>query len=731
MSARRRILLLSPFAPRHDAPHGGARLIAQQIEALAATHDVALCCLRGAAEPGPDELVRRSCALIEEVERTWARTGPLADARRAVHLIAALASGRPLWVANWREPAFEKRIEALLRTWEPHLIQAEFHVMGQYLPAARDRPGVLVEHEPGYAAARERWRLARGPLRLARRIDARAWRRFERDLLAQVDATVAFTPRDAEDLERLGGRPVTCIRPGISLPSHPLNAAGSPPDSVLFAGNFMHPPNLDAAWRLATVIHPRLRARFPDVRLYLVGDQPPERLRRLSTAHCVVTGRVPDVTPFLDRAAVVAAPLRHGGGIRVKVLEAISTGKAVVASALAIEGIGLVAEEHCLLAETDQEFVEAIGSLLESPERRARIAAAAHAYAQSALGWSRTIASYDALYERLLPGTGSRAGRTTASDDSTGSESIAAVTVAIATLDRPDGLAACLDALLAGPVLPAEIIVVDQSAGTASAPVAQRTASRGVRVRYARQTRLGLSAARNLGFALATEPVVAVTDDDCVPDARWVATLARVFTEHDRPDAVTGRVLPLGRAESGTYAVSSREESRRIEYRGRALPWAAGTGANFAVRRERMGAIGGYDERLGAGTAGAAGEDADVLYRLLRSGAAIRYEPDAIVRHARQNAARRKMTRTSYGLGIGACCASWLRRGDTYAVIYLARWVASRLRRLAMGIVRLEPAEVREELLVLAGTARGVRYGAGLSPDAPGRRSVSSGALHG
>src|SRR5262249_59428676 len=109
---------------------------------------------------------------------------------------------------------------------------------------------------------------------------------------------------------------------------------------------------------------------------------------------------------------------------------------------------------------------------------------------------------------------------------------------------------------------------------------------------------------------------------------------------------------------------SSRRGTERVEFRGRPLPWLVGTGANIAVRREWASRIGGYDERLGAGTRGGAGEDLDFLYRLLRSGAHVRYEPDALVYHERQSKARRRKTRTSYGRGVGACCALWLRERD-------------------------------------------------------------------
>ena len=285
------------------------------------------------------------------------------------------------------------------------------------------------------------------------------------------------------------------------------------------------------------------------------------------------------------------------------------------------------------------------------------------------------------------------------------------ISVAIATLDRPEGLRRCVEALLAGAVLPDEIVVVDQGNGTRTETLLRELGPVAAGIVHVRQGRRGLSASRNAGLEAATSTVVAVTDDDCVPDASWIGELKRAFAAKDAPDAVCGRVLPLGPAEPDRVAVSSRTSKVPREFTGNALPWVVGTGANFAARRDLVRAAGGYDERLGAGSAGGAGEDLDVVRRLLRHGARIRYEPRSLVYHERQAAARRRATRSSYGRGAGACFGLWLRERDLFALRALTAWVALRLRRLALGATQRDGGAVREELVVLAGTLAGVAYG--------------------
>jgi GT2 family glycosyltransferase len=287
----------------------------------------------------------------------------------------------------------------------------------------------------------------------------------------------------------------------------------------------------------------------------------------------------------------------------------------------------------------------------------------------------------------------------------------AGATVAIATMDRPAALERCVTAILEGETRPAEIVIVDQSRGDATRDLVARASwDRVVPVTYVRQSCSGLAASRNAAVANATQPIVAFTDDDCVADGRWLTSVMRAFGDSDT-DVVTGRILPLGPETPGFHPVSLRTSAVRSVYRGRAIPWKAGSGGNVAVRAEWLDRIGGFDERLGVGSPGRAAEDIDVLYRLLRAGATLRYEPDAVMLHERQETARRLRSRPSYGFGMGAFCALWARRYDAFAFWMLAQWCAERGRSLLGSFVRRRWQRVHEELLMLRGAMSGFAYG--------------------
>ena len=217
------------------------------------------------------------------------------------------------------------------------------------------------------------------------------------------------------------------------------------------------------------------------------------------------------------------------------------------------------------------------------------------------------------------------------------------LTIVVCTRNRPASLARTLAALSDQRVVPGQIIVVDNAAVTDE--VRSAVASMDA-VRYVAEPRPGLSVARNTGLRHVATELVAFTDDDAEPHPAWTGQLARLFAADDDLFALTGLVLPASletqAAQSFEFGFGGFSQGyaprhydvdwfRRVRWHA-APVWQVGAGANMAFRRRAFEAVGGFDERLGAGAAGCS-EDSELWYRLLAAGHSCLYEPAAVVAH--------------------------------------------------------------------------------------------------
>lgn len=283
------------------------------------------------------------------------------------------------------------------------------------------------------------------------------------------------------------------------------------------------------------------------------------------------------------------------------------------------------------------------------------------------------------------------------------------LTLAIATCGRADALERCLAAVQAQTRAPNEIIVVDQAPSEEARGVVRRS---GLVIRYDEQPKLGLSASRNLALSHATGPVLAVTDDDCAPDPQWIGAIIAAFEANPGLCAVTGPILaPSGDPPPTMTSISLRQSLESRLFAGREIPWAVGSGANFAGRTDELRRVGGWDERLGVGTPGQAAEDCELIDRLLSAGNSICYTKDAVVRHDWQTRERRYRTRWSYGFGIGALSGLRFAAHDSFATRMLRSYARLHLGKIRRYVTRGDFDRVVQHVIALAALVPGCIYG--------------------
>jgi glycosyltransferase involved in cell wall biosynthesis len=228
---------------------------------------------------------------------------------------------------------------------------------------------------------------------------AQETRRREQAIYGQADAVVVVSEQDAAELEALAPAVPRFVISTIHA------AAGPTPgfdrrSGVVFVGSFPHVPNVDAILDFHRTTWPAVRAALPDAELTVIGQKPPPAVLALDGLNVRVTGWVPDVGPYLDRARVSVAPIRYGAGVKGKIGEALSRGLPVVTTPIGAEGMGLRHGETAMVAQDPEAFAAAIACLHRDRALWERMSAAGRAHIESVLGLG---AARDAI-RRLLDG---------------------------------------------------------------------------------------------------------------------------------------------------------------------------------------------------------------------------------------------------------------------------------------------------------------------------------------
>jgi len=234
-----------------------------------------------------------------------------------------------------------------------------------------------------------------------RRLEAYSARRFRHQLLCSEDDAAILRRRYGE--LRFGVLP-SGYDPSTFAPSDPPRPRD--PARLLFLGSMDYGPNVDGIRWFAAKCWPEIRARRPDAHLEVVGGDPTPEVRALASAEIEVTGRVPAVRPHLERAGVFVVPLRIGGGTRLKIVEALSLATPTVSTTIGAEGLGLVDDEHLLLADDPASFAAAVIRLIEDREAATRLGETGRSFAAARYRWETLADRLVDYWERAASSSG-------------------------------------------------------------------------------------------------------------------------------------------------------------------------------------------------------------------------------------------------------------------------------------------------------------------------------------
>jgi sugar transferase (PEP-CTERM/EpsH1 system associated) len=334
---------------------------------------------------------------------------PLPAWRSYVNCLAGLATSDPLQSWYCWNPGLAARLVELVRAGGFDVVHVE-HMRGarfgqRLLVGSRRLPVVWDSVDCISHLFQQSARLSKRFLsRWITRFELARSRGYERRMAALFDRVLVTSPADRAAILSLFAPkepPAIEVLPnGVDLAYfQPGPQAGREPDTLVVSGKMSYHANVSMALYLVEAILPRVWAEKPHARLVIAGKDPPRQIQALAADPRIqVTGYVPDLRPYLQSAAVAAAPLTYGAGIQNKVLEAMACATPVVASGRAASALDAAAGRDLLVAETPGDFAAQVLHLLNHPERARETGQAGRRYVEAHHDWAQKAARLAAVY---------------------------------------------------------------------------------------------------------------------------------------------------------------------------------------------------------------------------------------------------------------------------------------------------------------------------------------------
>ncbi len=360
------VLFVSPY-PIEPPLHGGAVFMNQTVRRLAALADVHLLCLLDEeADLATNRQLAAICASTEFIVRWYPST--LGVGGLLPHAVEAFYNEEFRW-----------KLHRTILLRDVDVVQLEYTQLASYWAEFSQVATFLFEHDVYFQSVRRAMGGVSGAKEWAEHVyEYLRALRFERRVVGRFDGVQVCTAESRRFLESYvwnGARIREGLRAGIDVERYRYVEDGREPDSLLFVGNFRHPPNTQALDFFIGQILPLIRRERPAAHLTVIGAHAPPRLAaQLERPGVTFLGPVDDIREPLSRHAVFVCPILSGSGVRVKLLEAFAAGIPAVSTPLGAEGLLEHGTDFLSVADTAPEFANAVVELLADPPKARELA---------------------------------------------------------------------------------------------------------------------------------------------------------------------------------------------------------------------------------------------------------------------------------------------------------------------------------------------------------------------
>lgn len=388
-------------APRFPFPldKGDRLTVYHLLKYFSHEHQLSLVCF---LEPDQDP------AWVSEVEPFCERIEmvPLRRRRSYFNSAVGLLGPTPIQMRYYADPAMHAAVRRVIQDAQPDLLYAQLIRMGQYIEPYHSYARVAAFNlSMTLNHARLAEHASNKVSQLFHYIEYLKLRSFEGEFARRFDRVLYISRHDFDAISNKAPlKNVSFIPHGVDYVYFtPDTAVQKAHHSLIITGNMNYAPNIDAAMYFYHEIFPSVRRRVTDVKLSIIGTDPSSAIKALARDPAVcVTGRVPDLRTYMNQAQIALAPIRIGAGLQNKVLEGMSMSLPMVITPVANEGIRAEDGRHVLIADSAQDFADQVVSLLNEPERRKQIGAAAREFIVQNWSWEKHFSDLERIFAGLI-----------------------------------------------------------------------------------------------------------------------------------------------------------------------------------------------------------------------------------------------------------------------------------------------------------------------------------------
>jgi glycosyltransferase involved in cell wall biosynthesis len=404
------ILIVSPYLPLPLGGHGGSVYLYEMLKRLCTRHAVTLVSFADRDEMAMAKDLSPLALTTHIVPR---RKGPSRSPGDALFLVVSrmlqmarsVLSWEPYYVSKFRSARMSRMIRRVTSDVQYDVVQIEYAQMGTYRGEVRSGKTIIHEIDVVFRTMLRYHREARSPLkRGAFFVEMCRWKRYEPAMAGRFDGVSTLTQPDRLMLQRMTGiRTIEVLPPGVETAPVPAPIPAREGGTLLFVGNLAQLPNADAALWLCTEIFPRIAAEYPGAGLSIIGRGASPALRAAATDPRIrILNFVEDLRPHFLHAGVFIAPLRLGGGIKIKMLDALAHGCPVVTTPVGAEGITGLDASSVRISRTADGLARLCVDLLRDPGRAAELGRRGQAVVGGNFSWDLIMQRTTAYYHSLL-----------------------------------------------------------------------------------------------------------------------------------------------------------------------------------------------------------------------------------------------------------------------------------------------------------------------------------------